>query len=130
MAQARASDHNETGQRKRRGAPPLASLCRTLCACASALTSRTPCEAPVVGDKEMNIQGVCYEPNGIHIGGEKANRRKQTVTNFECLIPDSLAGDMKFLTADEAVYVLEKLNYVCRIVPEGEKYAVYIWEAD
>ena len=57
------------------------------------------------GDKEMNIQGVCYEPNGIHIGGEKANRRKQTVTNFECLIPDSLAGDMKFITADEAVYV-------------------------
>ncbi|MFM0375188.1 hypothetical protein [Paraburkholderia aspalathi] len=56
MAQARASDHNETGQRKRRGAPPLASLCRTLCACASALTSRTPCEAPVVGDKEMNMK--------------------------------------------------------------------------
>lgn len=57
------------------------------------------------GEKEMSIQGVCYEPNGIHIGGEKANRRKQTVTNFECLIPDSLAGDMKFITADEAVYV-------------------------
>src|ERR1700739_2023826 len=56
MAQARASDHNETGQRERRGAPPLASLCRTICACASALTSRTACEAPVVGDKEMDMK--------------------------------------------------------------------------
>ena len=57
------------------------------------------------GDKEMSIQGVCYEPNGIHIDGDKANRRKQTVTNFECVIPDSLAGNMLFLSAEEAVYV-------------------------
>ena len=57
------------------------------------------------GDKEMNIQGVCYEPNGIHIDGDKANRRKQTVTNFKCVIPDSLAGNMLVLSAEEAVYV-------------------------
>ena len=57
------------------------------------------------GDKEMSIQGVCYEPNGIHIGGERANRRKQTVTNFECVIPDTLAGNMLVLSAEQAVYV-------------------------
>ena len=57
------------------------------------------------GDKEMSIQGVCYEPNGVHINGDRANRRKLTVTNFECVIPDSLAGNMLVLTADEAVYV-------------------------
>ena len=57
------------------------------------------------GDKDLSITGRCYEPNGIHIGGEKGNRRKQTVTNFECVIPDSLAGNMLVLSAQEAVYV-------------------------
>ena len=57
------------------------------------------------GDKDLDIQGKCYEPNGIHITGQKGNRRKQTVTNFECVIPDSLAGNMLVLTAQEAVYV-------------------------
>ena len=41
------------------------------------------------GEKGLGITGKCYEPNDIHIGGEKANRRRQTVTNFECVIPDS-----------------------------------------
>lgn len=57
------------------------------------------------GEKELSITGKCYEPNDIHIGGEKANRRRQTVTNFECVIPDSLAGNMLVITAAEAVYV-------------------------
>ena len=57
------------------------------------------------GDKALSITGKCYEPNGIHIGGKEANRRKQTVTNFECVIPDSLAGNMLVITAQEAVYV-------------------------
>jgi lipopolysaccharide export system permease protein len=57
------------------------------------------------GDKELTVQGQCFEPNGIHIGGDKANRKKQTVANFECVIPDSLAGKMVVLTAQEAVYV-------------------------
>ena len=57
------------------------------------------------GDKSLNVQGQCYEPNGIHIGGEKANRKDQSVTDFECVIPKELAGDMLVIRAKEAVYV-------------------------
>ena len=57
------------------------------------------------GKKDMSIKGQCYEPNGIHINGKSANRRKQTVTEFEVVIPKELAGVMLVLTAQEAVYV-------------------------
>jgi lipopolysaccharide export system permease protein len=57
------------------------------------------------GDKDLSVTGKGYEPNGIHINGEKANRRKQTVTRFECVIPDTLAGKMLVIDAQEAVYV-------------------------
>ncbi|HVS36280.1 MAG TPA: LptF/LptG family permease, partial [Gemmataceae bacterium] len=57
------------------------------------------------GDKDLGIQGKCYEPNGIHINGERGNRRNRTVTNFECVIPDSVAGNMLVIKAPEAVYV-------------------------
>ena len=57
------------------------------------------------GEKDVAIQGQCFEPNGIHIGGDRANRKKQTVTNFECVSPDSVAGNMLVLTAQEAVYI-------------------------
>jgi lipopolysaccharide export system permease protein len=57
------------------------------------------------GKKDMRIQGQCYEPNNIHINGKSANRRKQTVADFEVVIPKELAGVMLVLTAQEAVYV-------------------------
>jgi lipopolysaccharide export system permease protein len=57
------------------------------------------------GDKALSIQGQCYEPNGIHIGGDKANRKRQAVTDFECVIPKELAGDMLVIRAREALYV-------------------------
>ncbi len=57
------------------------------------------------GEKEMSIRGQCYEPNNIHINGKSANRRKQTVSEFEVVIPKELAGVMLVLTAQEAVYV-------------------------
>ena len=57
------------------------------------------------GEKEMAIRGQCYESNNIHITGRTANRRKQTVSDFEVVIPKELAGSMVVLTAQEAVYV-------------------------
>jgi lipopolysaccharide export system permease protein len=57
------------------------------------------------GTNPLRIQGQCYEPNGIHINGKSANRKKQTVTEFECVIPKELAGVMLVYTAQEAVYV-------------------------
>jgi lipopolysaccharide export system permease protein len=57
------------------------------------------------GDRDISPQGKCYEPNGIHIGGFKANRKTQTVNNFEAVIPDSLAGTMLVITAEQAKYV-------------------------
>jgi lipopolysaccharide export system permease protein len=51
------------------------------------------------GEKELSIQGQCFEPNGIHIGGKTANRKKQTVSNFECVIPKELAEGMLVVTA-------------------------------
>src|SRR5665213_517922 len=56
------------------------------------------------GKKDMSIKGQCYEPNNIHINGKSANRRKQTVEEFEVVIPKELAGVMLVLTAQEAVY--------------------------
>jgi lipopolysaccharide export system permease protein len=57
------------------------------------------------GKKDLRIQGQCYEPNGIHINGKSANRKKQSVADFEVTIPKELAGVMLVLTAPEAVYV-------------------------
>ncbi len=57
------------------------------------------------GKKDLRVQGQCYEPNDIHINGKSANRRKQTVADFEVVIPKELAGVMLVLTAQEAVYV-------------------------
>jgi lipopolysaccharide export system permease protein len=57
------------------------------------------------GEKEMRIDGQSYEPNGIHINGKSAKRRKQTVSEFEAVIPKELAGVMLVLTAQDAVYV-------------------------
>ena len=57
------------------------------------------------GEKDMAIRGQCYEPNNIHITGRSANRRKQTVSDFEVVIPKELAGVMLVLTAQEATYV-------------------------
>ena len=57
------------------------------------------------GKKALRIQGQCFEPNGIHINGRSADRKKQSVAEFEVTIPKELAGVMMVLTAQEAVYV-------------------------
>jgi lipopolysaccharide export system permease protein len=56
------------------------------------------------GEKEMLVHGA-FEPNLIHIEGDKATRRGQTVREFRCMIPENLAGNMLHLCAREAHYL-------------------------
>jgi lipopolysaccharide export system permease protein len=55
------------------------------------------------GDKEIEAHHA-FEPNGIHIAGERASRRQRVVKRFSCLIPEPIAGNMVHLGAKEAYY--------------------------
>jgi lipopolysaccharide export system permease protein len=55
------------------------------------------------GDKDIEVHNV-FEPNGIHIAGERAWRRQRVVKKFSCLIPQKLASKMIHLSAKEAYY--------------------------
>jgi lipopolysaccharide export system permease protein len=57
------------------------------------------------GDKEMIVQGRCYDYNGVHVTGDRANRKKLTVTQFEVILPENLAGRQVLIHAQEARYV-------------------------
>jgi lipopolysaccharide export system permease protein len=56
------------------------------------------------GERDVLVHGA-YEPNNIHIEGRLANRRTRVVKDFECTIPESLAGNLNWLRAKEARYV-------------------------
>jgi lipopolysaccharide export system permease protein len=56
------------------------------------------------GDKEVTVRQA-FEPNGIHITGGKASRKGLRVRDFQCLIPEGLAGSLIHITAREAHYV-------------------------
>ncbi len=56
------------------------------------------------GEKELLVHGA-FEPNLIHIEGDKATRRGRTVREFRCMIPENLAGNMLHLSAKEAHYL-------------------------
>jgi len=58
------------------------------------------------GDKELPVKGA-YEPNLIHITGKTASRKDQLVREFQCLIPEHIAGRLIHLNAQEAHYVNE-----------------------
>ena len=55
------------------------------------------------GDKEIEAHHA-FEPNGVHIAGERASRRQRVVKKFSCLIPESLAPNQIHLSAAEAYY--------------------------
>jgi lipopolysaccharide export system permease protein len=55
------------------------------------------------GEKDM-VAHSGYEPNGIHIAGERASRRQRVVKDFSCLIPESIARNQLFLLAEQAYY--------------------------
>src|ERR1700722_20195937 len=45
-----------------------------------------------------------FEPNNIHIEGDKAARKERAVREFRVTIPETLAGQLLHLTAREARY--------------------------
>jgi lipopolysaccharide export system permease protein len=55
------------------------------------------------GKREMLVRS-CYEPNGIQFEGERARRKDNTIYNLRCMIPETVAGDMIHLCAQEAHY--------------------------
>jgi lipopolysaccharide export system permease protein len=55
------------------------------------------------GDKDLVVHHG-FEPNGIHITGERASRKQLVVKKFSCLIPVNLARNLVHLTAAEAYY--------------------------
>jgi lipopolysaccharide export system permease protein len=55
------------------------------------------------GEKEIEAHHA-FEPNKIHINGERASRRLRMVRKFSCLIPDTLAQKLIHLSAKEAYY--------------------------
>ncbi len=55
------------------------------------------------GEKDIEVHHA-YEPNGIHITGERASRGQMLVKKFSCLIPEGVGHDMVHLVANEAYY--------------------------
>ncbi|MSR32008.1 MAG: LptF/LptG family permease [Gemmataceae bacterium] len=57
----------------------------------------------VAGEKEIAVRGA-YEPNGVHIEGERARRNELMILDFRCTIPENLTGNLIHLTAKQAVF--------------------------
>ena len=55
------------------------------------------------GDREVAVRSG-YEPNQIHLEGERAIRRNLTIQVFRCLIPETVAGNQIHITAKTAIY--------------------------
>src|SRR5262245_50363039 len=56
------------------------------------------------GEKEMQVRGA-YEPNGIHLEGERASRKEMIIYRFRVTLPTEVLGSLKHLEAAEARYV-------------------------
>jgi lipopolysaccharide export system permease protein len=56
------------------------------------------------GDKDLEVHGG-FEPNKIHISGERASRRQLVVKQFSCLIQENIARNLIHLTAKDAYYI-------------------------
>ncbi len=56
------------------------------------------------GEKDIVVHSA-HEPNGINIEGQVASRREMLVKEFDCLIPESVAGNLLHLHAREARYL-------------------------
>jgi lipopolysaccharide export system permease protein len=55
------------------------------------------------GEKDIEVHHG-FEPNGIHITGERASRTQMVIKKFSCLIPEGVGPDLVHLVADEAYY--------------------------
>ncbi len=56
------------------------------------------------GIKEVSVFGH-YEPNLIHLFGERGVRKELKVKNFQCTIPETIDGNLYHITALEATYI-------------------------
>ena len=78
------------------------------------------------GAKDLTIKGQ-YEPNGIHIEGGKGSRRDLSVKPFNVVIPDSLAGTLIHLQAEQGNYIpAEK----CWKLTNGVPSVMPTWDPD
>jgi lipopolysaccharide export system permease protein len=55
------------------------------------------------GEKEILVRS-SYEPNLIHIEGDRAIRKDKMVRNFRCTIPENVAGNLVHIIALQAKY--------------------------
>jgi lipopolysaccharide export system permease protein len=55
------------------------------------------------GTKEVPVYGH-FEPNLIHLEGERGVRRVNTVHNLRCTIPETIDGNLYHISAKEAIY--------------------------
>jgi lipopolysaccharide export system permease protein len=55
------------------------------------------------GDKDLEVHGA-FEPNDIHLKGERARRKERVVHKFSCLMPDTVARNWIHLMSEEAYY--------------------------
>lgn len=55
------------------------------------------------GSREVGVRGA-FDPNQLHIEGDKAIRKDREIINFRVLIPESLAGNQIHITAKKAKY--------------------------
>ena len=53
------------------------------------------------GEKESTVRGG-FEPNEVHIEGERAIRKNLTIKKFRVMIPEKVGGNMLHITAEEA----------------------------
>ncbi len=56
------------------------------------------------GEKEIQVRGA-YDPNGVHIEGDRATRREMVIRNLRCTIPAEVLGRTVHITSSEARYV-------------------------
>lgn len=56
------------------------------------------------GDKDMLVHGG-YDSTGIHLEGERATRKGNTIKHFRATIPETLAGNLLHLEAEQAYFV-------------------------
>ncbi|HEV3446412.1 MAG TPA: LptF/LptG family permease [Gemmataceae bacterium] len=55
------------------------------------------------GEKDLEVNGA-FEPNQIHIAGDRASRHEKVVKRFCCLIPETIGKNLIHLEAREAYY--------------------------
>lgn len=55
------------------------------------------------GNKDVAVRGG-YEPNLIHVEGDRAARHLRTVKPFRVLIPETVGGNLLHIVAESAVY--------------------------